>query len=374
MIAFAPRVRGLAAAAALAWATPAWSGDIRVGFINPNSPPEFWQLVCATMKASAAQFGIDVEIRESEHSRDKAIAIAKEFLAERPPPDFLIASNDVKAGGEVIKLADAAHVKTILLNNDLDEKDLQTYGEPRTKYRDWLGSIVPDHEGAGYGIAAAILTQAEQLTNRPLKILALTGDATTPASVERVRGLKRGISVMSDLLGPNSVELVDVRYLDWTAKTAQDSMREFLRSGPHVDALWAANDPMALGAIAALKEAGYRPGIDVMVGGLNWSQQAVDRVLNREMVVTYGGHFLLGAWAMVVLRDYRDGRDFAEEDVRLEFPMGAFDLPLARRFPEIGKVDWRRVDFTRFSKTRNPTVTRYNFSPDAVLGRLDANH
>jgi ABC-type sugar transport system substrate-binding protein len=375
MIAPAHWVRGLLAAAALAWCIPpAWSGDIRVAFINTNNPPEFWQLVCTTMKAAAAEFGIDVEIRDSNHSRDKAIAIAKEFLAERPPPDYLIASNDVDAGGEIIKLADAAHVKTILLNNELSEKDWQAYGEPRTKYRDWLGSIVPDHEGAGYGIATAILTQAERLTNRPLKILALTGDAATPASAERVRGLKRGISVMSGLLGPNSVELVDVLYLDWTAKTAEASMGEFIRSGPHIDALWAANDPMALGAIAALKEGGYRPGIDVMVGGLNWSQEAVDRVLNREMVVTYGGHFLLGAWAMVVLRDYRDGRDFAEEDVRLEFPMGAVDLPVARRFPEIGKVDWRRVDFTRFSKTRNPAVTRYNFSPDAVLGQFEANH
>jgi hypothetical protein len=76
---------------------------------------------------------------------------------------------------------------------------------------------------------------------------------------------------------------------------------------------------------------------------------------------------------MVVLRDYKDGRDFAEEDVRLQFPMGAFDLPVARRFPDIGKVDWRRVDFTRFSKTRNPTLARYNFSPDAVLGQLETN-
>ena len=88
------------------------------------------------------------------------------------------------------------------------------------------------------------------------------------------------------------------------------------------------------------------------------------------MVVTHGGHFLVGAWAMVILRDYHDGRDFAEEDVRLQFPMGAFDLPVARRFPEIGKVDWRKVDFTRFSKTRNPAVTRYNFTPDAVLSQL----
>ena len=61
-------------------------------------------------------------------------------------------------------------------------------------------------------------------------------------------------------------------------------------------------------------------GVDVVVGGLNWSGGAVERVLKGEMIVTHGGHFLGGAWAMVVLRDYHDGRDFAEEDVRLQFP------------------------------------------------------
>jgi hypothetical protein len=53
--------------------------------------------------------------------------------------------------------------------------------------------------------------------------------------------------------------------------------------------------------------------------------------------------------------------------------MGAFDRPVARRFPDIGNIDWRKVDFTGFSKTRNPAVKRYNFSPDAVIAVLPAH-
>jgi ABC-type sugar transport system substrate-binding protein len=366
----------LLVASVLAGTVPAaWGGDIRVGFINPTGPPEFWLPVSATMRAAAAELGIDVDIRYTERSYDKAIALARDFLSERPPPDYLIATNDLGAGGAIIKLADAANVPMILLSNELDQKQWAEYGEPRTKYPHWLGSIVPDHEGGGYGIAEAVLTEAARIKKtRPLKLLALTGDIDTPASNDRVRGLKRAIGVMSKLLGPGSVELVDVRNLDWTEKGAEAWVREFVQTGPRIDALWAANDPMAFGAITALRQAGYKPGIDVVVGGLNWSQEGVQRVLKGEMVVTHGGHFLGGAWAMVILRDYHDGRDFAEEDVRLQFPMSAIDLLVARRFSEIAKVDWGQVDFTRFSKTRNPAVTRYNFTPDAVLSQIPSTH
>ena len=41
----------------------------------------------------------------------------------------------------------------LLLSNDLAQKDWAEFGPPRSKYRHWLGSITPDHEGAGYGIA-----------------------------------------------------------------------------------------------------------------------------------------------------------------------------------------------------------------------------
>jgi ABC-type sugar transport system substrate-binding protein len=118
----------------LATMPAAWSGDLRVGFINPTGPREFWHAVNATMLAAAAELGIHVDIRETGRSRDKAIEFAHQFLAENPPLDYLIATNDLDAAPEVIRLADAAHVKLILLNNELNEKDWAGFGEPRTKY------------------------------------------------------------------------------------------------------------------------------------------------------------------------------------------------------------------------------------------------
>ena len=56
---------------------------------------------------------------------------------------------------------------------------------------------------------------------------------------------------MSKLLGPRSVDLMEVHNLDRSEKTAETSMREFVQKGPRIDAVWAANDPMALGAITA---------------------------------------------------------------------------------------------------------------------------
>jgi len=73
---------------------------------------------------------------------------------------------------------------------------------------------------------------------------------------------------MTKLLGPASVGLVDVQYLDWSAATAEKSVCEFIQTGPRIDALWTANDPMALGAMTALREPGYVPGKDFLPSAL----------------------------------------------------------------------------------------------------------
>jgi hypothetical protein len=108
----------------------------------------------------------------------------------------------------------------------------------RTKYRHLLGSIVPDHQGGGYGIAEAIIIEAARIKKTPpLKLLALSADVATAVSNDRIGGLKRAIDVMRDLLGPGSVDLVMIANHDRIEKTAETWMPAFVPTGPRIHAV-----------------------------------------------------------------------------------------------------------------------------------------
>jgi hypothetical protein len=88
--------------------------------------------------------------------------------------------------------------------------------------------------------------------------------------------------------------------------------------------------------------------------------------------ITLGGHFLEGAWSLILLHDHHHGHDFAEdlgEDIqtRLE-PITAAD---AGAYLEIlTDPDWRAVDFKQFSKVHNPELTTYRWPLNAVFEQL----
>ena len=64
-------------------------------------------------------------------------------------------------------------------------------------------------------------------------------------------------------------------------------------------------------------------------------------------------------------------RACAEEAVHLRFPMTAIGPGnVARYLAALGDSDWSKVDFSRFSKVRNPAVTSYDFSITALLNAI----
>ncbi|MDT0187122.1 D-ribose ABC transporter substrate-binding protein [Microbacterium sp. ARD31] len=71
---------------------------------------------------------------------------------------------------------------------------------------------------------------------------------------------------------------------DWDRTKGHDKMQSLLQANPDIDGVISGNDEMALGAIAALKEANKLEG--VLVGGFDGSPDAVEAVKAGEMAYT----------------------------------------------------------------------------------------
>ena len=63
-----------------------------------------------------------------------------------------------------------------------------------------------------------------------------------------------------------------------------------------------------------------------------------------------------------MIYDYHHGHDFADEGLELERPMFAeFTPTLANRYLERFGGGFESVDFTAYSKVKNPQLKRYDF-------------
>jgi ABC-type sugar transport system substrate-binding protein len=150
---------------------------------------------------------------------------------------------------------------------------------------------------------------------------------------------------------------------NWSYDEAYRQTENWLNRGGCVDAIWAANDDIALGAIDALEKAGRKPGRDVFVGGLNWSANGLYKVAEGQMTMTHGGHFFAGAWSIVLLHDYIQGIEMLSKHPEVTFRMEAITRENLPYFIDIlGNRDWDSLDFRKFSIANSPSGAEYNFA------------
>jgi len=340
-------------------------------FVNPGKTGEvFWDLVSATMRAAGRQLDIDVEILNSERNRRNMIDLGMGVVTRSTPPDYLIIVNEEAAVTPVIEAANAAGIKTFLLSNAFAGAEADRYGRPRTVLRHWIGSLTPDMHAAGTRMTRALveagMTQKRFGADGKLHLLALGGDELTPNSIARTAGFTSFIEDRPDVV-------VDrLLFANWNAVEAETLTDRYLRwahrTGIRPSGIWAANDPMALGAIKAIEANDLAAGRDIDVVGLNWSPDAIAQVAAGRMILTDGGHFLSGGWAIVMLRDHANGCDFAETRADQSFPLASLDRSNLADLAE--RIEGRKFDDIRFGQfLAGPgnRCGRYDFSLPALL-------
>jgi ABC-type sugar transport system substrate-binding protein len=346
---------------------------LNIVFVNPGKTGEvYWDMVAQTMQAAGRKLDAHVEVLTSERNYRTMQELGLGVVARPDKPDFLILSNEESAAVPVLEAAEAAGVRTLLLSNTLIGADAARLGPPRQKLKSWLGDITTDLQTAGARMANALISTARaekwQSPDGKIHILGIGGDEITPASIARNAGLQLAAAAAPDVVVDRML------FANWTQSEAEQVTMNYLswasRKGIRPAGIWAGNDPMALGAIKAISAAGLVPGQDIQVVGLNWSEDALRAIRAGRLLLTDGGHFLLGGWSIVLLRDYADGCDFAAASSHVEVKTSAITRTnLASVGDLIKDRAFDRIDFTRF-RAKAGRCGQYDFSVDALISSL----
>lgn len=335
----------------------------RVAFINPGKSDEaFWLASAQAMQAAANSLGQTLEVHYAQREHLRVFEIARQLVA-RPVaerPDYVVVSNDYGTGPELLRLFEGSGIRVFMAYSKLSDEQLAQTGGPRDRHPHWIGSLEPHAQDAGYLTARALIAQGRAArafgTDRKLHLLAIAGDRSTPSSVRRNEGMQQAVREAGDVVLDQEV------YAGWTREKAAEQAEVLFRRYPQARLVWAGNDLMAFGAMTAHEKQGGVPGKTLWFSGVNTSDEAMDALRTGRLTALAGGHFINGAWALVMIHDHFRGHDFRDEGLMLERPMFAlFDARQAGVFQSRFGQGYDRIDFRRYSKAHNPRLRRYDF-------------
>lgn len=342
---------------------PSWG--VSVVFINPGKPDEaYWASASAMMEQAARSLGLQLEIQYADRDHVRGLALARQ-LAQRDKserPDYVVLTNDYGAAPKMLHELEGTGIQAFMAFSGVHGSARKETGAPRERYPFWLGSLEPNAEEAGYLTARALFAQARasggaRAVDGKLHLLSIAGDRSTPASIARNAGMRRAVREAGD------VELLQEVFSDWRRDKAQEQARWLYQRHPDARLVWTGSDQMAFGAMAAWRTRGGTPGRDAWFSGINTSHEAMAALRSGELAALAGGHFLAGAWALVMLYDHSRGIDFASEGLEQQRSLFVlFDAELARRFEQRMEQPATAIDFRRFSKALNPQLKRYSFN------------
>ena len=348
---------------ATAWtarATVASASTPRIVFLNPGEEVErgtgqHWQLVSRFMAATAARFGMQLEVLYAERDHLLMLRQAEAVAARNDPPDYVVIVNEKMAAQQMLHALAHSPAKVLLIHNDLTDAQRAETGNERGTIGNWIGTVTADAFQGSFRLMDYL---CRQIGDRPARVIGITGDPITPVSKARAQGVAAALSRKPE----DRVE--QLVYGDWSFADGRDKARVLLARYPNANIVWAANDSMTLGALAAVRE--HRAPI--VVGGLGALPEAVASVMRGDLAAIVAGDQFIGACAMVALYDYHHGVDFAQPDgprLKRDY-LTVLSRDNASRYYKIAFDQGTAPDFSGFSRYRR-RAARYDFNLQVLL-------
>lgn len=168
-----------------------------------------------------------------------------------------------------------------------------------------FASVVPAERRGGEVATRALIEAGHR------RIAFISGEPWMEASDQRMEGYERALRAAGIPVDPSLV--VEGNFLASSGRTA--TLR-LLKRGAKPDAIFCANDLMAIGCYEALKENGIKVGEDIAVMG--YDDQEIAQHLHPPLSTVLLPHREMGQWAAeAILSD----EELKPEQVRLECPL-----------------------------------------------------
>jgi len=225
---------------------------------DPANP--YWKTEGDTVKAEGEKLGYTVNVTAHKGDTKAESDLIDTAITNKAAAIVLDPANADGSIGAVQK-ATSAGIPVFLVNAEINQQGLAK------------AQLVSDNaQGAALGAQEFV-----KAMNDKGNYVELLGAPSDNNAATRSNGYATVLSQYPDLKQEES------QVANWDQKQGHDKMQSMLQAHPDIQGVLSGNDQMALGAIAALKEAGKT---SVVVGGFDGSPDAVDAVKAGTMAYT----------------------------------------------------------------------------------------
>jgi galactofuranose transport system substrate-binding protein len=247
--------------------------DLVVGFAQIGAESEWRTANTRSIQETARHLGVELKFSDGQQQQENQIKAIRSFIAQRV--DVIGVSPVVEAGWDtVFTEVKQAGIPLILLDRHANVPD--------NLFSAFIGS---DFVQEGQRACMEMAT----LLNNQGNIIELDGTIGSAPMIDRRAGFQEclrahpGMHVIAQQSG------------DFIRARGKEVMEMFLKSyGRQINALFAQNDDMALGAIEAIEEYGLKPGTDIKIVSVDAVRAAFEAMIAGKLNVTVECNPLLG--------------------------------------------------------------------------------
>ncbi len=266
-----------------------------IGFSQIGAESAWRTAETESFRAEAARRGIDLRFSDAQQQQENQIKALRAFIAQKVDAIILV---PVKETGwePVLREAKRAGIPVVLVDRGVKVSDDSLYAT----------LIASDFVEEGR-MAARYL--AEKLGGKG-NIVELQGTPGAAPALDRKRGFEEiiarhpGLAILKSQSG------------EFSRAKGKEVMEAFLKAeGRNIQAVYAHNDDMALGAIQAIEAAGFKPGQDMLIVSIDGVRAAFEAMIDGKLNATVECNPLLGPLAFDAVEQILTGQSVPKNTV-----------------------------------------------------------